>query len=493
MWATCSGRRQSRVFAGAWLDCRLLRQRNHVQNQALDTLFQHEADLRVYPGARKPPVDMLSGGTPAMRQAWTVSALLLAVSDALAARFASVTVQGELSGFTRAASGHCYFTLKDSAGGAASLRCAMFRRSVSLLPFQPRDGQQVELRGRLAVYEARGELQMVAESMQLAGAGALYEEFLRLRARLEAQGLFATERKRPLPAFPRCLVLVTSASGAALHDVVTTLQRRAPQVQVVLCPTLVQGTEAPAAIAGALAAANAVPGAELVLLCRGGGSLEDLWAFNDERVVRAVASSRLPVVCGVGHETDVCLADLAADLRAATPTAAAELAAPARDELLRGLQVRFVAMQRRVTQRLDGAEQGLDHLNLRLQKPGHVLGAQKARLSALAERHRAAIHQALRLAAQTHAHLGGRLSRGGRLGLERQQGQVARLSARLEAVDPRRVLSRGYAWMADDQGRPVVSARYLNAGQALTAVWSDGQAAVSVNDIELVDGAPPKG
>jgi exodeoxyribonuclease VII large subunit len=459
--------------------------RNDVQNQALDTLFQRDAGLRVNPEALPVPVDMLNSAGAVMRPAWGVSALLLAVSDALAARFASVTVRGELSGFTRAASGHCYFTLKDSAGGAASLRCAMFRRAAVLLPFQARDGQQVELRGRLAVYEARGELQMVAESMQLAGAGALYEEFLRLRARLEAQGLFAAERKRAMPHFPRCIALVTSASGAALHDVVTTLQRRAPQVQVVVCPTLVQGAEAPAAIDRAMAAANALAGADLILLCRGGGSLEDLWAFNDERVVRAVADSELPVLCGVGHETDVCLADLAADLRAATPTAAAELAAPARDELMRALQQRFATLQRRVNQRLDGAAQGLDHLSLRLQKPGHVLGAQTGRLAALAERHRAAIHQALRLARQAQTHLGGRLVRGGQLGMERQGAQVLRLAARLDAVDPHRVLARGYAWMADAEGRPVVSARRLVAGQGLTAVWSDGQAEVSVNEVRL--------
>jgi exodeoxyribonuclease VII large subunit len=250
--------------------------------------------------------------------AWSVGALLLAVSDALSARFASVSVRGELSGFTRAGSGHCYFTLKDASGQAAALRCAMFRRSASLLGFSPRDGQQVELRGRLAVYEARGELQMVVEAMSLVGAGSLYEEFLRLKARLEVQGLFDAARKRALPAQPRCVALVTSAAGAALHDVVTTLARRAPYVEIHLVPSLVQGVDAPAALVRALSTAAADPQAEVVLLCRGGGSLEDLWAFNDERVVRAIVASRLPVICGVGHESDITLADLAADHRAAS-------------------------------------------------------------------------------------------------------------------------------------------------------------------------------
>ena len=341
--------------------------------------------------------------------------LLLAVSDALAARFAAVTVRGELSGFTRAASGHCYFTLKDAQGDAAALRCAMFRRAAQQTAFAPRDGQQVALRGRIAVYEARGELQMVVESMQLAGAGALYEEFLRLRARLEAQGLFDADRKRPLPRFPQRLAMVTSASGAALHDVVTTLGRRAPQVELLLFPTVVQGPDAPLAIVAALQAAQTLSGADTILLCRGGGSLEDLWAFNDERVVRAVAASSLPVICGVGHETDVTLADLAADHRAATPTAAAEVAAPARDDLLLALRHLHGRMRQRVAQRLDSAAQRVDTLGLRLQRPAHLLGTQSARLAGLVERHRAALQQALRLAAQGQAHQGARLVRAARL------------------------------------------------------------------------------
>lgn len=282
----------------------------------------------------------------AARLPWGVAALLLATGDTLAARFGAVTVRGELSGFSRAGSGHCYFALKDSAGAPALLRCAMFRRAAVLTDFAPADGQQVEARGRLGIYDARGELQMVVESLQRLGTGTLYEEFLRRRARLEALGLFEAARKRPLPAFPRAVGIVTSLGAAALHDVLTTLQRRAPQLRVVLYPSLVQGAEAPAALAAALQLAGERAEVELLLLVRGGGSLEDLWAFNDERVVQAVAACPLPVVCGVGHETDVTLCDLVADLRAPTPTAAAELAAPSRDEALGGLQARERLMRR---------------------------------------------------------------------------------------------------------------------------------------------------
>ncbi len=277
----------------------------------------------------------------ALPPVWDVQPLLLATADLLQARFGALAVRGEVSGFSRAASGHCYFALKDLAGGAALLRCAMFRRSAQLLGFDLRDGQQVELRGRLAVYEARGELQMIVEAAQRLGAGALYEEFLRLRARLQAQGLFEPQRKRPIAAWPRSLGIVTSPNAAALRDVLAALARRAPQVRVVIYPSPVQGSEAAPALAAALALAGARREADTLLLVRGGGSLEDLWAFNDERVVRAVAASPIPVVCGVGHETDVTLADLAADLRAATPTAAAELAAPSRDaEALQRLDAR---------------------------------------------------------------------------------------------------------------------------------------------------------
>lgn len=421
---------------------------------------------------------------------WEVAGLLLAVSDALAARFGALAVRGELSGFSRAGSGHCYFTLKDGSGAGAGLRCAMFRRAAMMLAFNPQDGQQVELRGRLAVYEARGELQMVVEAMQRVGAGNLYEEFLRLRARLEAEGLFDLARKRPLPGFPRRLAVVTSPTGAAVHDVLTTLSRRAPQVEVVLVPTLVQGAQAPEAIVRALAEANAHSGAELILLCRGGGSLEDLWSFNDERVVRAIRASALPVVCGVGHETDVTLADLAADLRAPTPTAAAELAAPEREAQLAGLAARADTLSRRLRQRIDSAAQGLDTLALRLQRPAQRLGAEQGRLAALAQRRDTALGRTIERERVALNHRAQRLHQSAMATIGRHGDRIEAATARLAALDPRRVLQRGYAWVEGEDGRAIVSARGLAADQALRAVWADGQADVRVTRVAL-DGDHP--
>jgi exodeoxyribonuclease VII large subunit len=425
-------------------------------------------------------------------QVWGVAGLLLAVSDALAARFSAVAVRGELSGFSRASSGHCYFTLKDSNGGNAGLRCAMFRRAAMMLAFNPQDGQQVELRGRLAVYEARGELQMVVESMQRVGAGSLYEEFLRLKARLEAEGLFDSARKRALPPFPRKLVVVTSASGAAIHDVLTTLARRAPHVAVVLVPTLVQGAQAPEAIVRALAQANSLQDGELILLCRGGGLLEDLWSFNDERVVRAVRSSRLPVVCGVGHETDITLADLAADLRAPTPTAAAELAAPERDGLLQGLKLRAELLERRVHRRLDSAEQTLDTLALRLHRPAQRLRIEQGRLETLAQRHRAALVRAVERQRLALDHRKQRLLQAARGVHGRHNDRLQAQGARLAALDPRRVLARGYAWVETEDGQAIVSAHALLPGQTMRAVWADGRATARVTEVQVdPDTRPP--
>uniref|UniRef100_UPI0026054B7F exodeoxyribonuclease VII large subunit n=1 Tax=uncultured Azohydromonas sp. TaxID=487342 RepID=UPI0026054B7F len=334
------------------------------------------------------------------RQVWGVAALLLAMGDALAARFGACSVRGELSGFTRAASGHCYFTLKDADGQAAALRCAMFRRAASLVDFNPRDGQQVELRGRIALYEPRGELQFVVEAMQLVGTGSLYEQFLRLKERLQAQGLFDAERKRPLPRFPARVGVVTSLAAAALRDVLTTLARRAPQVEVVIYPSPVQGAEAPAALVAALQLANQRREVDVLILCRGGGSLEDLWAFNEERVVFAVAESGIPLVCGVGHETDVSLADFAADLRAPTPTAAAELVAPAQAEALEQLATLARRMRRQVQRQLERQAQDLDQRALQLARPGAVLARHAQQLDRLEERARHALRHALQRAAE---------------------------------------------------------------------------------------------
>lgn len=435
------------------------------------------------------------------RGPWGVAALLLATGDALAARFGAVAVRGEIAGFVRAASGHCYFSLKDAGGAPALLRCAMFRRAATLLDFAPADGQQVDLRGRLGVYDARGELQLIVESMQRVGAGSLYEEFLRLRARLQALGLFEASRKRPIPAFPRAIGVVTSPGAAALRDVLATLARRAPQVPVVIYPSLVQGAEAPAALVAALALAARRNEVDTLLLVRGGGALEDLWAFNDERVVRAVAASPLPVVCGVGHETDVTLADLAADLRAPTPTAAAELAAPLRDEALAALQVRQLRLQRAVQRLLQGQAQRVDTLGLRLGQPGRAVWGQAERLQALQGRLQRALLQRQRRHAEELSQRARRLAASLQPPLQRAALQLQACEQRLQALDPARVLQRGYAWVetavgADGAaggpvaGRPVVSALALQPGQAVRAVWADGSARAN---IVAVTAGPPHG
>jgi len=417
--------------------------------------------------------------------AWSVSALLLAVSDTLAARFSSVVVRGELSGFTRAASGHCYFSLKDADGAPALVRCAMFRRAAALLDFQPADGQRVELRGRIAVYEARGELQMVVESLQRQGAGSLYEEFLRLRARLAAQGLFDEDRRRAIVPFPRAIGVVTSLGAAALHDVLTALRRRAPQVQVIVYPCLVQGAEAPRTIVEALSEAAARREVDTLLLVRGGGSLEDLWSFNDERVVRAVAASPIPLICGVGHETDITLSDLAADLRAPTPTAAAELAAPAAVELQARLDATARALTRSAHRVLDRQGQRLDLLAQRAGRPAAVLAAQGHQLDGLARRMSAALQRRTDGASMTLTPLAQRLQRSARIGLSRRVDALDALAARLTQAHPQQVLERGYAWVVGADGRPVMHARDLVAGDAIEAVFADGRAGATVDVVRL--------
>lgn len=420
----------------------------------------------------------------ATRPAWGVAALLLAAGDALTARFGAVTVRGELSGFSRAASGHCYLSLKDADGAPALLRCAMFRRAAALLDFEPRDGMQVELRGRLSVYEARGELQVVVEAMRRLGAGTLYEEFLRLRARLQAQGLFDAARKRPLPAAPRRVAVVTSPGAAAWHDVMTAFQRRSPQVEVVLVPSLVQGVEAPPALAAALHRAGRLEGVDTVLLVRGGGSLEDLWAFNDERVVRAVAACPRPVICGVGHESDITLADLAADVRAPTPTAAAELAAPEVTAQLRALQHRAEGLRRAAQRQLDRQAQRLDAVALRLGPAAAAVAAQHERLRALAGRLGAAVSAQAPARQRELQGLAERLRRGVQAPLSLAAMRLSAQADRLQALDPRAVLRRGWVWVEDEQARPVLSVRALSPRMPVSAVWADGVAHARIEAVE---------
>jgi len=419
----------------------------------------------------------------ASRSVWSVAALVREVAELVGAGIGACTVRGEISGYSRAASGHCYFNLKDAEGGTALIRCAMFRRAAGLLAFAPADGHLVELRGRLGVYEPRGELQFVVEAMQRAGAGALYEQFLRIKAGLDAEGLFDAARKRALPAFPSAIGIVTSLGAAALHDVLTALARRAPQVRVIVYPSLVQGADAPPLLAEAIALASRRAEVDVLIVCRGGGSLEDLWAFNDERVVRAICAAGMPVVSGVGHETDVTLADFAADLRAPTPTAAAELVAPTREACVDMLDAITLLMRRRVRDALDTQAQRLDRSALRLARPSHAVRQQGQRLMLLAHRlgsqlPRATQMQHLRLA-QLAADLRQRAARR----LASQHQRLDSQAARLRALDPQQVLARGYAWLANTDEQPVTSVQQISAGQRLQAVLHDGTADMQVTQV----------
>ncbi|MDO9088527.1 MAG: exodeoxyribonuclease VII large subunit [Burkholderiaceae bacterium] len=419
---------------------------------------------------------------------WQVGALCRAIADALESRFNPVAVQGEISGFSRASSGHCYFSLKDGQG---QIRCAMFRRAASLLDFSPRDGALVELRGRLGVYEPRGDLQLIVESMRQAGQGALFEQFLRLKAKLEAEGLFDAARKRPLPLMPRGIGLVTSLGAAALHDVVTALRRRAPHIPVFLAPAAVQGSGAPAEIVRSLESLYRLvrpeqagaPHIDLILLVRGGGSIEDLWAFNDERLARAMVRSPVPLVCGVGHETDFTIADFCADLRAPTPTAAAELAVQPREVWLGALDAMNSRLADAAMRHIDRQAQRLDQAGARLGRPSGLVARQQVRLAHQAQRLRYAAQADLRLrhtALQTLARLLPEST--GRQG-SRSRERLERARLRLDGVDPRLVLLRGYAWLMDGEGHALARVAQAHAGQTLTARLADGELGLRVTSI----------
>jgi len=420
----------------------------------------------------------------ATRSVWSVAALVRGVGELVGAGIGACTVRGEISGYSRAASGHCYFNLKDAEGGTALIRCAMFRRAAGLLAFAPADGQLVELRGRLGVYEPRGELQFVVEAMQRAGAGALYERFLRIKASLEAEGLFDAARKRALPAFPSAIGIVTSLGAAALHDVLTALARRAPQVRVIVYPSLVQGADAPPLLAEAIALASRRAEVDVLIVCRGGGSLEDLWAFNDERVVRAICAAAMPVVSGVGHETDVTLADFAADLRAPTPTAAAELVAPTREACVDMLDAITLLMRRRVRDALDTQAQRLDRSTLRLARPSHAVRQQGQRLMLLAHRLGSQLPRATQMHQLRLAQLAADLRQRAARRLAAQHQRLDSQAARLRALDPQQVLARGYAWLANADEQPVTSVQQISAGQHLQAVLHDGTADMQVTQVQ---------
>lgn len=411
---------------------------------------------------------------------WQVGALCRAVADALEARFNPVVVTGELSGLTRASSGHVYFSLKDESG---QLRCAMFRRAATLLGFSPREGDRVEVRGRLGVYEPRGELQLVVEAMRPAGQGVLLEQFLRLKEKLASEGLFDAARKKALPVFPRCIGVVTSLGAAALHDVVTALQRRVPHVAVIIAPAAVQGDSAPRELMQALAALYAmvlaVPAPErlapdLILLVRGGGSAEDLWSFNDEQLARTVARSPVPVVCGVGHETDFTIADFVADVRAPTPTAAAEMAAQATTAWVALLDAAQTRMQRATTRHVDRLAQRLDLAVTRLGRPSALAQRQHLLLASLNQRLAHGARAALRSQQTDINRRSDVLTPAVQRALERMRDRLNRAALRLELLDPSLVLQRGYAWLTLADGTTLTHVAQARPGEMVRASLTDG-------------------
>ena len=362
----------------------------------------------------------------------TVSDLNAAVCKQLETRFPPLWVEGEIAQLTVASSGHMYFTLKDAG---AQVRCALFRTRAARLAWQPRQGDKVRARAQVTLYEARGEFQLTVDSLVKGGLGTLYERFLQLKNELEAAGLFDPARKRVLPGFPTTIGIITSPQAAALHDVLTTLERRAPYARLILYPTLVQGTDATAQIVQAIEIANRHAQADVLLLCRGGGSLEDLWCFNEAPVVRAIHNSILPIICGVGHETDTTLADLAADVRAPTPTAAAEMVAPDKTRTLSLLEMQRGRLQQRVARQLDESAMRLDGYSARLRSPMALLERQQDRL----------------LQYRT------RLDHWAERSLSRDQRRLGELSLRLQALDPEQPLQRGYALITDEQGHLIDS------------------------------------
>jgi exodeoxyribonuclease VII large subunit len=370
-----------------------------------------------------------------------------------------VWIEGEISNFSRASSGHIYFTLKDAG---AQMNGVVWRSQAQALSYVPRSGDQVVVHGRIGLYEQGGRYQIYVDAIQPAGRGSLYQEFERLKAQLEAEGLFAPERKRPLPPYPQRIGVVTSPTAAAFRDVLNVLTRRYPLAEVLLSPTLVQGETAPPQIVAALAALNARDDVrdrpDVILIVRGGGSLEDLWAFNDERVARAVAASRIPVISGVGHETDFTLTDFAADHRAPTPSAAAEMATPDRAELQAMLQQSQTRLARTFTAQLQGFRDRVAQLNRALQYLSPA-----ARLANARQR----VDDVLARADTAVAH---------RLIVHRQQ--VQGLAARLTALNPDAVLARGYAIVQErETGHVITSAKAITPGLALTLRLQDGEAA----------------
>ena len=376
-----------------------------------------------------------------------------------------IWVSGEISNLSQPKSGHVYFTLKDAS---ASLRCVIWREQAWRLKGALRDGMSVEAHGYISVYEQGGQYQLYVDGLRAAGEGLLYQEFLRLKAELEAEGLFDEERKRPLPRYPRRIGIVTSPTGAALQDMLNTLRGRYPLAEVVIAPATVQGDDAPPQIVHAIEALNRAVKPDVILVARGGGSLEDLWAFNDERVVRAVAASQVPVISGVGHETDFTLTDFAADLRAPTPTGAAVLAVPNVSDLAAELNGWVLRLQQSALETLNRSAVALNEKAHRLERQSPLWQVRQDR--------------------QYLDSLGQRLQLHMRHDLQDRRAALNHFGERLTGLDPAHILRRGYALIKDSAGSLITSAKQVKLGQEIAVQLSDGALDAQVQQVHSEEG-----
>lgn len=388
----------------------------------------------------------------------TVTELNRMARNVLEQSFPLFWVTGEVSNFTRAASGHWYFSLKDTG---AQVRCVMFRGRNSYVDFLPREGDKIEARCTVTLYEARGDFQLTVEFVQRAGAGALFEAFERLKNKLALEGLFDASTKLPVPKHPKQIGIVTSPDAAALRDVLTTLHRRMPNIPVIIYPTPVQGKGAAELIANAIHTANQRAECDVLIICRGGGSIEDLWQFNEEIVARAIASCSIPTVSGVGHETDFTICDFVADMRAATPTAAAELVTPSREAFLHSLSQLKLHLSKNMQFSLNQRAQALDYLARRLISPLQQIAQQKQQLSHITRRLQTAINQLLTV----------------------KQHNLLRLNQNLQHLNPQAVLTRGYAFVQDANGTIINNSAQLTKNQEVRLAFGTGSADATINKI----------
>jgi len=434
-------------------------------------------------------------------QVLSVAELNRLARETLEASIPLLWVSGEISNLTRAASGHLYFTLKDEQ---AQVRCTMWRNRAQLLAFRPENGMRVEARALVTLYEVRGDYQLSIEALRPAGVGNLYEAFNRLKDKLAAEGLFDPATRRPLPRYPRGVGIVTSPAAAALQDVLSTLRRRSPHLDVVLYPSPVQGTDAAERLTAAVTRAGTRAerdGIALLLLVRGGGSIEDLWSFNDEALARAIRACPVPVISGIGHETDFTIADFAADLRAPTPTSAAELASADYMAARQTLAALSPRLERSIQRRLETLSQRLDRSALRLAHPQERLRRAASVLDALSQRLQTAMQRLLEKRRDRHARLqiqlqarrpeieltrercerlAQRLLRGTQLLQRRRQEQLAALSAHLQHLAPEAVLARGYSITRDGKGNILRSVGNLRPGDAIEIELAHGRADAKV-------------